>query len=222
MTSLTAAEPVRAHVLMLRSSGASWQSIADAAGVGAMTVFDVTHRNTKVAQVTAAALLAVTARDLDRSRVDANGAMLRLRSLQAMGHSSARMARAIGCHEQSIQRVVNGRAKTISAELHRAIAAVFAAWWNKTPPEQTRAERMAASAARRRAMRGDWSQGAALDEELLDTRGYRPRAGYRPAIGVSLAPEIRIDRWPASAAQSDEVRTAAFKSGRARNGAHHV
>lgn len=148
MTSLTAVDPVRAHVLTLRSSGASWQSIAGAAGVGAMTVFDVTHRNTKVSQATAAALLAVTSNDLDRPRVDANGAMLRLRSLQAIGHSSARVARAIGCHEQSIQRVVNGAAKTISADLYQGVAAVFSAWWNKTPPERTRVN------GRRRALPG--------------------------------------------------------------------
>jgi hypothetical protein len=217
-----AAEPVRAHVLTLRSSGASWQSIADAAGVGAMTVFDVTHRNTKVSQTTAAALLAVTSHDLDRPRVDANGAMLRLRSLQAMGHSSARVARAIGCHELSIQRVVNGRAETISAGLHRAIVGVFAAWWNKTPPERTRAERAAASAARRRALHGNWCQGGALDEELLDTPGYRPRTGYRPATGAGVAPELRLGQSLDHTEQRSEGSAAASNAGRARKGAPHV
>jgi hypothetical protein len=194
VTSLTAAEPVRAHVLTLRSAGASWQAIADAAGVGAMTVFDVTRRSTKVSKATAEALMAVTPRDLARSRVDAGGAMLRLRSLQAMGHSSARVARAIGCHEQSIQRVVSGQAKTISAGLHRAIAAVFAAWWDKTPPERTRGERAAANAARRRAIRGNWCHGGALDDELLDTPGYKPRACYRPATGAGVADELYLGR----------------------------
>ena len=67
------------------------------------------HRNARVSQATADALLAVDPARPGLARVDANGAMLRLRSLQAMGHGSARVARAIGCHEQSIQRVVNGR-----------------------------------------------------------------------------------------------------------------
>jgi hypothetical protein len=148
--------------------------------------------------------------------------MLRLRSLQAMGHSAARVARAIGCHEQSIQRVVNGCAEMISVGLHRAIAAVFAAWWNKTPPERTWSERAAASAARRRAVRGNWCQGGALDEEVLDTPGYRPRTDYRPASGAGVAPELRLGRWPASATHSSGARAAACSSGRARKGAHHV
>lgn len=221
MTALITAESVREHVLMLRSSGASWQAIADAAGIGAMTVFDVTHRS-KVSEATAAALLAVTPHELDCPRVNANGAMLRLRSLQAIGHSSARVARAIGCHEQSIQRVVSGRAKTISADLHRAIAAVFAAWWDQTPPERTRGERAAASTARRRAMRGDWCHGAALDEELLDTPGYRPRTGYRPAIGAGVAPEIHLGRRPAHAVPIGERGAAVIESSRAMKGARHV
>jgi hypothetical protein len=192
MSSLTSVEPVRAHVLTLRTSGASWQAIAAAAGIGAMTVFDVMHRNARVSQATAEALLAVTPHDVDCSRVDANGAMLRLRGLQAMGHSSARVARSVGCHEQSIQRIVSGRAETISADLHWGIAAVFAAWWDRTPPESTRDERAAASAARRRAASRNWCQGAALDEELLDTPGYRPRTGYRPASGAGVAPDIHL------------------------------
>src|SRR5262249_52090829 len=114
-----------------------------------------------------------------------------LRSLQAMGHSSARVARAIGCHQQSIQRVVNGDARTISIRLHQGIVAVLNAWWDKSPPERTPSERAAASAARRRAERGNWCQAAALADELLDTPGYHPFAGYRRAHGVGIAPEIQ-------------------------------
>jgi len=222
VTALTGAAPIRAHVLKLRSAGASWQAIGSAAGVGAMTVFDVMHRNRRVSKVTAEALLAVTPHDLACPRVDANGAMLRLRSLQAMGHGSARVARVIGCHEQTIQRVVSGRARTISAELHRGIAVVFAAWWDKTPPERTPAERAAAKAARHRAVERDWCQGAALDERLLDTPGYRPRTGYRPAAGTGVAPEIRPPQLTDDAAQRNEGLATAVTSGLARKGAPHV
>jgi hypothetical protein len=204
VTTLIVAEPVRAHVQLLRSTGASWQAIGQAAGVGAMTVFDVVHQSAKVSQATAQALLAVDQRDLILARVDANGAMLRLRSLQAMGHSSARVARAIGCHQQSIQRIINGRAATISIRLHRAIVIVFDVWWDKSPPERTRSERVAASAARCRAERGGWCQAAALDEELLDTPGYQPFAGYRQAHGTGLAPELCL-----GAAHLDEPTNAA-------------
>lgn len=188
------AEPVREHVRLLRSAGASWQTIANTAGVGAMTVFDVMHSSSRVSDATAAALLAVQPGDMALPRVNANGAMLRLRSLQAMGHSSARVARTIGCHEQTLQRVVNGSAQTIRADLHRAIVTIFEAWWDKRPPENTPAEKAAANAARRRAAANNWCQGGALDEALLDTPAYRPRAIYRPAPGTGIAAERWHDR----------------------------
>ncbi len=214
MTSLIAPDPVREHVMRLRSAGASWQAIGSAAGVGAMTVFDLMHRSNRVSQATAEALLAVRQSDLDLSRVNASGAMYRLRSLQAMGHGSTRVARAIGCHEQSIQRVVNGEARTISADLHGAIAAIFEAWWDKRPPEQTRNERAAATAARGRAARLGWCQPAALDEELLDTPGYQPFAGYRHAHGTGIAPEIRLNQGRIST-QNEAVRCAPRPSSQA-------
>jgi hypothetical protein len=191
MSSLISAGPVREHVLLLRSAGASWQTIANAAGIGAMTVFDVMHCNARVSEATAAALLSVTPNDLVTPRVSANGAMLRLRSLQAMGHSSARIARAVGCHEQTIQCVVRDGARTVNAKLHQAVVGVYDAWWDKRPPERTPAERAAANAARRRAVRNNWCQGGALDEALLDTPGYKPRAAYRSAPGTGIARDLR-------------------------------
>jgi hypothetical protein len=185
MTALVAVEPVREHVRALRAAGASWQSIAAAAGVGTMTVVDVMRRR-GVTVATAGALLALRPNDLLPSRVDANGAMLRLRSLQAMGHSSTEVARAVGCHEQSIRRVVRGDAVTISRGLHLGIAVVFDAWWDKRPPQRTSAQRAAATAARRRAAERGWCQPAALDEDLLDVPGYVPRAGWRPAAGTGV------------------------------------
>ena len=59
-------------------------------------------------------------------------------------------------------------------------------------PERTRAERAAAARARRRAAAGNWCAAAALNDHKLDTPGYRPRAGYRPATGTGVAPDIRL------------------------------
>ena len=114
--------------------------------------------------------------------MDANGATLRLRSLQAMGHGSAGVARAIGCHEQTVQRLVSGRAPAISLRLHQAIVTVFDAWWAKRPPQQTRQGAAAATAARRRAARCDWCEPAAPDDEMLDTAGY----GHSPVTAVPV------------------------------------
>src|SRR6185437_15660671 len=47
-------------------------------------------------------------------RLDAGATMLRLRALQAMGHSSARIARVIGTSGQVLQRIVRSDAKTVT------------------------------------------------------------------------------------------------------------
>jgi hypothetical protein len=125
------------------------------------------------------------------TRLDAGGTRLRLRALHVMGHSSARIARALGIRELTIQRLVNGDATTISPHLRDAITDLYDAWWDKRAPERTRAERAAAAKARRRAQVCNWCAAAALDDDLLDTPGYRPRSRHRPATGTGIAADIR-------------------------------
>jgi hypothetical protein len=127
-----------------------------------------------------------------RDRLDAGGTRLRLRSLHVMGHGSARIARALGVREETIGRLVRGHARTISPPLRDAISSLYDAWWDKRAPERTRAERAAAARARRRAAAGNWCAGAALNDDQLDIPGYRPRVGYRPAIGTGAAADIRL------------------------------
>jgi plasmid maintenance system antidote protein VapI len=191
--------PARAHLLRLRDQGASYQTIADAAGLGVMTVHAIANRRGRVTASTAAAILAVTDTDLHHARLDAGGARLRLRALQVMGHSSARVACAIGVREQAIQKITRGDTRTVSPQLRDAVARIYDAWWDKRAPETTRHERAAASAARRRAIRGNWCPPAGLDEDDLDTPGYRPASGWRPARGTGVAEDITP---PAHAEQS--------------------
>ena len=108
-----------------------------------------------------------------------------------MGHGSARIARAAGVHPQTIRKLVRGDARTVSPQLRTAIIAVYEAWWDKRAPARTRFERGAATAARKRAIAGNWCAAAALDDDLLDTPGYRPRHGWKPATGTGTAPDIR-------------------------------
>ena len=129
---------------------------------------------------------------VSRARLNAGGTRLRLRALHVMGHGSARIARALGASEDTIQRLVRGDARTVSPQLRDAVADLYDAWWDKRAPERTRAERAAAARARRRAAAGNWCAAAALNDHQLDTPGYRPRAGYRPATGTGVAPDIRI------------------------------
>jgi len=115
-------------------------------------------------------------------RLDAGGTRLRVRALHVMGHGSARIARALGVRQETVQRLVRGDARAVSPRLRDAIAELYDAWWDKRAPERTRAQRAGA---------GNWCAGAALDDDLLDVPGYRPRTGYRPATGTGIAPDIR-------------------------------
>jgi hypothetical protein len=135
---------------------------------------------------------ATTVRHLTFARLDAGGSRLRLRALHVMGHGSARISRALGVREETIHRLVRGDARTVSPPLRDAIADLYDAWWDKRAPERTRAERAGATAARRRAIAGNWCAGAALDDDRLDVPGYRPRTGYRSAAGTGVAPDIRL------------------------------
>jgi transcriptional regulator with XRE-family HTH domain len=178
------------HLAALRESGGSYRAIATAAGVGPMTVHAIATGRRQPTNNTAAAVLAVTPAILRRARVDAGGTRLRLRALHVMGHTCARIARAVGASDKTIRKLLRGDAKTISLRLRDAIAEVYDAWWDKRPPERTHAERAAARAARRRAIAGNWCAGAALDDDQLDTPGYRPDHGWKPATGTGPAPDV--------------------------------
>jgi hypothetical protein len=177
--------------MRLRQHG-SYNAIATAAGVGAMTVHAIAHGHGRITTATAAALLAIGSGDVHGGRVDAGGTRLRLRALHAMGHSSARIARAIAASDQTLQKITRGDSTTISPRLRDAVTVIYDAWWDKRAPERTRYERAAATAARRRAITGDWCTGAALDDEQLDIPGYQPAWGWLPATGTGTAVGIHL------------------------------
>jgi hypothetical protein len=125
-----------------------------------------------------------------RARLDAGGTRLRLRALHVMGHGSARIARALGVREETIQRLVRGDTTLISPNLRDTITDLYDAWWDKRAPERTRAERAAATTARRRACAANWCAPMALDDDKLDTLSYRPQSRWRQATGTGIAPDF--------------------------------
>jgi transcriptional regulator with XRE-family HTH domain len=179
------------HVARLRQDGGTYRSIAAAAAVSPATVHALATGRRRAQPGTAAAVLTVTRRSLPRPRLDATGTRLRLRALHVMGHGSARIARATGVHPRTIRKLVRGDARTVSPRLRDAVADLYDTWWDKRAPGRTRFERAAATAARKRAIAGNWCAAAALDDDLLDTPGYRPRYGWKPATGTGTAPDIR-------------------------------
>jgi len=181
----------RAHVRRLRQDGRTYRAIANAAGLDRATVSDLDRGRRRPNRGTTAAVLAVTSQAVPRGRVDAGGSRLRLRALHVMGHGSARIARALGVREATIGQIVRGEARTVSLRLRDAITELYDTWWDKRAPARTRFDRAAATAARKRAIAGNWCAPAALDDDLLDVPGYRPRHGWKPATGTGVAPDVR-------------------------------
>jgi hypothetical protein len=123
-------------------------------------------------------------------RTDANGTMWRLRSLVAMGHDCARIARALHVPPDLVRRVAGGQARTVTCEFATAAVQLWDAWWDKTPPKRTPAGRRAATRALRHAEACDWPAAAGLDDDQLDEPGYRPWCHYRPGTGTGAAPDF--------------------------------
>jgi hypothetical protein len=191
--SLVSAHPVREHVLKLRAAGGTYRAIALATGTGAMTVHGIaTARRPTVQAEVARRLLAVSEADVRSSHPSPGGIMWRLRALVAMGHTCSRMAAAIGIPPATLRRIVRGDAHTVSPDLHQAVSALFDAWWDKTPPRQTRREQLAADNALKRAALHDWPCPAGLDEDELDRLGYQPHCGWRRAHGTGVADDYPV------------------------------
>ena len=178
------------HLAWLRRHGGTYRSIAAAAALSPATVHGLASGRRRAQPGTAAAVLTVTSPTLPRARLDATGTRLRLRALHVMGHGSARIARAVGVHPVTIRKLVRGDARTVSVPLRDAIADLYDAWWDKRAPARTRLERAAATAARKRAIAGNWCAAAALDDDQLDIPGYRPTAGWKPGTGTGTAADI--------------------------------
>ena len=170
--------------------GGTYRSIAAATALSPNTVHALATGRRTAQPATATAVLKLTRRILSGSRLDAGGTRLRLRALHVMGHGSARIARAAGAHPQTIRQLVRGDAATVSPRLRTAIITVYDAWWDKRAPTRAPSERAAATAARNRAIAGNWCAAAALDDDLLDIPGYQPRHGWMPATGTGTAPDI--------------------------------
>lgn len=123
------------------------------------------------------------------AQVSVPGARLRIRALIAMGHSTGRIARALGdgASARSVRRIARGDTTEIPPGLRARIGRLYEAWWDLVPPERTAAERNAAAAARRWACWRRWCAGMGLDEEELDEPGYQPQCTWRAATGTGVA-----------------------------------
>ena len=202
---------VQGQVRRLRAEGGTYRSIAAAAGLAPATVHELAAGRRRATPTATSALMSVSSSALPRARTDAGGTRLRLRALHVMGHGSARTARALGVREMTIRAIVRGDAATVSTTLRDAVTDLYDAWWDKRAPERTRAERAAATAARRRAIAGNWCAGAGLDDDQLGVPGYKPKSKWKPAIGTGVAPDIRPPARPRSNPRNGNRTSASRK-----------
>jgi len=183
----------RETIRRLRQQGGTYRSIAGAAGLAPATVHGLASGRRAPTPMTTRALAKVDGKSLRRARVDAGGTRLRLRALHVMGHGSARIARALGVREMTIREIVRGDTPTVSTRLRDQVTDLYDTWWDNRAPEHNRSERGAATAARRKAIAGNWCAGAGLDDDKLDTPGYKPKSNWKPAAGTGTV----LDTSPA-------------------------
>jgi len=127
---------LRGHVHRLLQT-ATFQAVAGAAQVGEKTVWEIAYGTRPVIKTdTAHALLAIQPADLRPPRVDANGAMWRLRSLIAIGHTTRRITTALGATSHVIEPLIRGDRATVTVSLRDDIDRLFDAWWDKRPPRR--------------------------------------------------------------------------------------
>jgi lambda repressor-like predicted transcriptional regulator len=198
---IPAARPARAsaarrRITSLRQRGGTYRTIAEAAGLAPMTIRALVTGRATPQPETVRAVLAVTPARLAPGRVDAGGTRLRLRALHVMGHDCTRTARATGVSPQVLRAVLRGQTATVSTMARDAVSAVYDAWWDKQAPGRTAAEKTAATRARRRAIAGNWCPAAALDDDDLDTPGYQPAQGWKPARGTGTATDLPAQSQP--------------------------
>jgi transcriptional regulator with XRE-family HTH domain len=207
-------DDARETIRRLRQQGGTYRSIAGAAGLAPATVHGLASGRRAPTPATAGALAKVDGKSLRRARADAGGTRLRLRALHVMGHGSARIARALGTRETAIRAIARGDAPTVSTQLRDAVTDLYDAWWDKRAPERNSADRGAATAARRRAIAGNWCAGAGLDDDELDTPGYKPKSNWKPAAGTGTAPDIHPAGRPAEPRRPQgQERRAAVNAG---------
>jgi hypothetical protein len=179
---------------------------------------------------------------------DATGSARRLQALIAIGHCEARLASLLRHYgaldsESDIARLVmppGGMRVTVSRGMHDAICRLYDDLWDQAPPEDSPAERAAATAARALARQHDWPTPAALDDDLIDDPAYLPEGGWfpatlagvpqRPVLAPPAAPPALITTcrapaaglvWPSGGHRTSTTVRATAKTQLSRQGVPH-
>ncbi|GBF17408.1 hypothetical protein Br6_04814 [Rhodococcus sp. Br-6] len=172
--------PVRAHVLELLDRQMSALAVAAAAGVSVFavrTLFSGRSRSSapskRMHREVAEKLLAVPVPPpgavvdavLDGQQVDVTGTRRRLQALIAIGHNQIDLDDRLGWPRGTVNHVVSGRRRMVTARRHREASALFA---------QLQLVQGPSSRARTAALQHRWASPFQWEEETIDDPDARP------------------------------------------------
>jgi len=184
---LVDADPVREHVRMLQAEGLGYIRIARFAGVQPRAIAALLYGRQesgprkgetvkRMKRESAEKILAIEpSLELlgERTPVKSGPYVRRLKALVALGWSQSKIARELGIERSNFRYISeydqagsHRHRVTIGAGTARAIVELYDRWSNTAPPEDTPADRVAASRARRHARERGWPM--PMDWEAID------------------------------------------------------
>jgi DNA-directed RNA polymerase specialized sigma24 family protein len=193
------AEPVRAHVAMLRTFGIGIPRIRKLGGIsgGTMTrlLYGMHGRgpSKRVRTTTADRILTVKA-SLDAAApsalVDGTGTRRRLRALVVIGWPQVELARRLGVDRVTVNEQLHRGSSTAYASTARAVRDLYEQLWNVVPESDGVGARWAAE-ARQLARTSGWVPPAAWDDDYIDSPAARPDLGEHVDRYAALSEDAR-------------------------------
>lgn len=181
------AEPVRAHLRKIQATGMPLRAVSEATGLPLTALRyllwgDVQHGpGEQVRRETAEGVLAYwpTLADFpDHARIDPTGTRRRVEALEMLGFGRMAMADEVGMPKASFSRAL--RADRITAQVARAVMALYDGWWNQTP-ESHGVLPWVADRTRRSAKARGFVGPLAWDDNTIDDPAAVPQTDAQPA-----------------------------------------
>lgn len=193
------AEPVRAHLLRVREAGMPLRATAARLNLSEYALDylmygDVAHDPGKeVRRETAELVLAYwpTLNDFpDAARIDPTGTRRRVQALETQGFNYRVMAARVNIGPKNFGRALAG--ERVTAQLARAVAAMYDAWWNQRGEDHGVQQWAAERTRRQAAARGHYGP-LAWDDDTIDDPRAVPQTDAAPA--APEAGEKAADRF---------------------------
>jgi DNA-directed RNA polymerase subunit K/omega len=190
------AEPVRQHILDLRSCDLGLRRIAEAAGVDRKRLQAIltgrpergTGPQEKIRPEIAAAVLAVEPSfDLlgDTTVIEATGTRRRLQALVTLGWSQAKLAERLGWTPGNFTVLM--REPQTFVRTARKVRALYDELWDQAPPEDSHRDKISTSRARNMAQARGWVPPQAWDDDTIDDPTACPDVGATTSRARAVA-----------------------------------